>query len=89
MELGVIIMGWENILKGLEQYSFYLSQIEKVEKLLERLYEDIEEAAIKMNKETGLVMEQARSLITTIQKPTISKIEETLEEFKEKLEASI
>ncbi len=82
-------MGWENILKGLEQYSFYLSQIEKVEKLLERLYEDIEEAAIKMNKETGLVMEQARSLITTIQKPTISKIEETLEEFKEKLEASI
>jgi hypothetical protein len=82
-------MGWFSVLKGLEQYSFYLGQIEKTEKLLEKLYEDIEEAAIKMNKETGLLIEYGRNLIKQIQRPTILEAEKTLEELKEKLKETM
>ena len=81
-------MSWKDIVKGVEEYSFYFRQIEKVEKLLERLYEDIENSAIKMNKETGLAMENLRSIITSMQKPTILEIEKTIEELKEKLKTT-
>jgi F0F1-type ATP synthase membrane subunit b/b' len=82
-------MSWFSVLKGLEEYSFYLDQIEKTEKLLEKLYEDIEEAAIKMNKETGLLIEYARNIIEQIQRPTILDAEKTLEELKEKLKETM
>jgi len=81
-------MSWEDIVKGEEEYSFYLGQIEKIEKMLERLYDDIEKSAIEMNKQTGLPIEQARKIIKNIQKGTIDEIEKTLEEFKQKLERS-
>tara|TARA_R100000697_G_C5358554_1_gene173894 strand:- start:82 stop:330 length:249 start_codon:yes stop_codon:yes gene_type:complete len=81
-------MSWEDILKGEKEYSFYLGQIEKIETLLERLYEDIEKAAIEMNEQTGLPLEQARNIIKNIQKDTIEKVEKTLEEFRKKLERS-
>ena len=81
-------MSWEGILKGEEEYSFYLGQIEKIEKMLERLYDDIEKSAIEMNKQTGLPVEQARKIIKNIQKDTIDEIEKTLEEVKQKLETS-
>tara|TARA_R110000850_G_scaffold6237_4_gene24606 strand:- start:11 stop:277 length:267 start_codon:yes stop_codon:yes gene_type:complete len=81
-------MSWKDIVKGVEEYSFYFGQIEKVENLLEKLYEDIENSAIKMNKETGLAMESSRSIITSMQKPTILEIEKTIEELKEKLKTT-
>jgi|TARA_R100001463_G_scaffold52945_1_gene103882 predicted transcriptional regulator len=79
-------MNWEDILKGEREYSFYLGQIEKIEKMLERLYDDIEKSAIEMTKQTDLPLEQARKIIKNIQKGTIDEIEKTLEEFKQKLE---
>lgn len=82
-------MSWFSIFKGLEKYSYYLGQIEKTEKLLERLYEDIEEAAIKMNEETGLLVEYTRNLIKNIQRPTILELEKELEELKEKVKESM
>ena len=81
-------MSWEDILKGEKEYSFYLGQIEKIETLLEQLYEDIEKAAIEMNEQTGLPLEQARNIIKNIQKDTIENVEKTLEEFRKKLERS-
>ena len=81
-------MGWESILKGEREYSFYLGQIEKIETLLEKLYEDIEKAAIEMTEQTGLSLEQARNIIKNIQKDTIEEVEKTLEEFRKKLEGS-
>lgn len=81
-------MSWEKILKGEREYSFYLGQIEKIETLLEKLYEDIEKAAIEMTEQTGLPLEQARNIIKNIQKDTIEKVEKTLEEFRKKLEGS-
>ena len=81
-------MSWKDIVKGEEEYSFYLGQIEKIEEMLERLYDDIEKSAIEMNKQTGLSVEQARKIIKNIQKGTIDKIEKTLEELKQKLERS-
>jgi len=82
-------MSWFSILKGLEEYSFYLDQIEKTEEILERLYENIEEAAIKLNKETGLLIEDARDLIKQIQRPTILDAEKSLEELKEKVKETM
>ena len=81
-------MSWEDILKGEKEYSFYLGQIEKIETLLEKLYEDIEKAAIEMNEQTGLPLEQARNIIKNIQKDTIENVEKTLKEFRKKLERS-
>tara|TARA_R110002050_G_C8644098_1_gene489593 strand:- start:56 stop:349 length:294 start_codon:yes stop_codon:yes gene_type:complete len=85
---GEVTMSWKDIVKGVEEYSFYFGQIEKVENLLEKLYEHIENSAIKMNKETGLAMERSRSIITSMQKPTILEIEKTIEELKEKLKTT-
>jgi len=81
-------MSWKGIVKGEKEYSFYLGQIEKIEKMLERLYEDIEKIAIEMNEQTGFPLEQARNIIKNKQKDTIDEIEKTLEEFKQKLERS-
>jgi hypothetical protein len=87
-KFGEITMSWKDIVKGEEEYSFYLGQIEKIENMLERLYDDIEKSAIEMNKQTGLPLEQAREIIKNIQKDTIDAIEKTLEEFKQKLKRS-
>lgn len=81
-------MSWRDIVKGEKEYSFYLGHIEKIEKLLERLYDDIEKAAIEMNKQTDLPLEQARNIIKNKQRGTIARIENTLEELKEKLDRS-
>lgn len=81
-------MSWRDIVKGEEEYSFYLGQIEKIEEMLERLYDDIEKSAIEMNKQTGLPLEQTRKIIKNAQKDTIDEIEKTLEELKQKLERS-
>tara|TARA_Y100000114_G_C11703762_1_gene299824 strand:+ start:90 stop:344 length:255 start_codon:yes stop_codon:yes gene_type:complete len=82
-------MSWEDIIKGEREYSFYLRQIEKVQDLMDRLYEDIEKAAVKMNKETGYPLEDARKMIKGMQYETIKAAEETLEEFKKKLQDSM
>ena len=82
-------MSWEKILKTKEAYSFYLGQIEKIEELLERLYDDIEKSAIEMNKATGLSLEQARNIIKSLQEKTIKAIETTLEDFRKKLERAL
>ena len=82
-------MSWEKILKTKEAYSFYLGQIEKIEELLERLYDDIEKSAIEMNKVTGLSLEQARNIIKSLQEKTIKAIETTLEDFRKKLERAL
>ncbi len=82
-------MSWENIIKGEREYSFYLEQIEKIQGLMDRLYEDIEKAAVKMNQETGYPLEDARKLIEGMQDDTIKQAEATLEEFKKKLQESM
>tara|TARA_R110002051_G_scaffold165198_5_gene236090 strand:+ start:2783 stop:3037 length:255 start_codon:yes stop_codon:yes gene_type:complete len=82
-------MSWQKILKTEEAYSFYLEQIEKIEQLLEKLYNDIEKSAIEMNKETGVPVELARNIMKTIQRGTINKIETTLEDFRKRLEGTV
>ena len=82
-------MSWEDILKDEEAYSFYLGQIQKIEELLDRLYEDIEKSAIEMNKKTGVPVELARNIMKTIQRGTINKIEATLEDFRKRLERAL
>ncbi len=82
-------MSWKDIVKGEKEYTFYLEQIEKIENMLERIYDDIEKAAIEMSEKTELPLEQARNIIKNIQKDTINRIEETLQEFKDKLENQI
>ena len=61
-------MKWEDILKDEESYSHQLGLIERLEKLLDNLYDDIEEQAVKMNKETGYPVEEARKLIKNLKK---------------------
>ena len=46
------------------------------------------EEAIEMNKQTDLPLEQARNIIKNKQRGTIARIENTLEELKEKLDRS-
>tara|TARA_R110002012_G_C11569734_1_gene604253 strand:+ start:396 stop:659 length:264 start_codon:yes stop_codon:yes gene_type:complete len=82
-------MSWKDIVKGEKEYTFYLEQIEKIENMLERIYDDIEKAAVEMSEKTELSLEQARNIIKNIQKDTINRIEETLQEFKDKLENQI
>jgi DNA-binding transcriptional MerR regulator len=82
-------MSWEDIIKGEREYGFYLKQIEKIQDLMDKLYEDIEKAAVKMNQETGYPLEDARKLIQKMQGDTIKAAEETLEELKKKLQDSM
>ena len=82
-------MSWKNIIKGIEQYNFYLSKIEQLEELLEKMHEDIEESAKKMSEATGYDLKMARSLIKNIHSENIRRYEDTISEFKEKLEESI
>jgi len=79
-------MSWKDIVKGEKEYTFYLEQIEKIENMLERIYDDIEKAAVDMTEKTELSLEQARNIIKNIQKDTINRIEETLQEYKDQLE---
>lgn len=81
-------MSWKNIIKGIEQYDFYLSKIEELEELLENLHEHIEESAKKMSEATGYDLKMAIALIKSIHSETINRFEDTISEFKEKLEAS-
>lgn len=78
-------MSWRNILKDEESYSHQLKLIERLEKLIENLHDDIEEQAIKMNKETGYPVEEARKLIKNLQKDIINETEETLNRMRREL----
>lgn len=82
-------MSWEDIIKGEREYTFYMGQIEKIQDLMDRLYDDIEKAAAKMSKETGYPLEDARKLIEGMQGDTIKAAEDTLEELKKKLQDSM
>ena len=65
-------MSWQIILKSLEDYSFYLKQIEKAEKMLEKLYHN----AAK-NKNISLNSDY---------KTAISAMEEAIKQFRKQLE---
>tara|TARA_R100001015_G_C4594164_1_gene149454 strand:- start:637 stop:891 length:255 start_codon:yes stop_codon:yes gene_type:complete len=78
-------MKWKSILKDEQSYGEMLNLIERLEKLLENLYDDIEEQAIKMNKETGFPLEQARELIKNIQKDIINETEKELDRMRKEL----
>jgi len=79
-------MSWKDIVKGEKEYSFYLEQIERIENMRERTYDDIEKAAVKMAEKTELPLEQARNIIKNILKNTINRIEEDLQKYKDKVE---
>tara|TARA_R110002012_G_scaffold134294_1_gene287559 strand:- start:419 stop:673 length:255 start_codon:yes stop_codon:yes gene_type:complete len=78
-------MKWEDILKDEESYSHQLGLIERLEKLLDNLYDDIEEQAVKMNKETGYPVEEARKLIKNLKKDIIDETEKTLNRMRKEL----
>jgi len=78
-------MKWKSILKDEQSYGEMLNLIERLEKILENLYDDIEEQAIKMNKETGFPLEQARELIKNIQKDIINETEKELDRMRKEL----
>ena len=78
-------MKWEDILKDEESYSHQLGLIERLEKLLDNLYDDIEEQAVKMNKETGYPVEEARKLIKNLKKDIINETEKTLNRMRKEL----
>ena len=81
---------WFNTLKkGQQEYDFYFAKIEQIEKMLENLYDDIEEVAVKMSKDTGTSLENARNIVKGLQKDTINMIENTLEQFRKELENSL
>jgi len=76
---------WKDILKDEESYSHQLGLIERLEKLLDNLYDDIEEQAVKMNKETGYPVEEARKLIKNLQKDVINLAETELDRMRKEL----
>jgi len=76
---------WKDILKDEESYSHQLGLIERLEKLLDNLYDDIEEQAVKMNKETGYPVEEARKLIKNLKKDIINETEKTLNRMRKEL----
>ena len=78
-------MSWKDILKGEKEYSFYIEKIEKLEKMIDQLYDDIEQAAIEVSDKTNLPLKQARDLVKNMQKDTIAMMENTLEEFRGEL----
>ena len=80
-----MIVMWKDILKDEESYSHQLGLIERLEKLLDNLYDDIEEQAVKMNKETGYPVEEARKLIKNLQKDIINETEKTLNRMRKEL----
>jgi len=76
---------WKDILKDEESYSHQLKLIERLEKLLDNLYDDIEEQAVKMNKETGYPVEEAKKLIKNLKKDIINETEKTLNRMRKEL----
>ena len=76
---------WKDILKDEESYSHQLGLIERLEKLLDNLYDDIEEQAVKLNKETGYPVEEARKLIKNLQKDIINLAETELDRMRKEL----
>lgn len=89
-------MSWKDILKNDDElefnqfmYDFFLGQIDEVEKLLEKTYEDVEETAKKLSEDTGLSLERARRLVNGLKQKVIEEIEETLAQFRKELEKYI
>ena len=80
-----MIAMWKDILKDEQSYSHQLNLIERLEKLLEKLYDDIEDSAIKLNKDTGLPVEQARNIIKNLQKDIINETEKTISRMRKDL----
>ena len=80
---------WKDILKDEESYSHQLGLIERLEKLLDNLYDDIEEQAVKLNKETGYPVEEARKLIKNLQKDAINLAETELDRMRKELSRHI
>mgnify|MGYP007003165212 CR=1 FL=1 len=82
-------MSWKDILKGEREYSFYLQKIERLEKLIEKLYNDIEQAAIELSERTQVPLEEARNTIKNMQGDTITMMEATLQVFREELKGTL
>ena len=80
---------WRDILKDEESYSHQLGLIERLEKLLDNLYDDIEEQAVKLNKETGYPVEEARKLIKNLQKDAINLAGTELDRMRKELSRHI
>lgn len=81
-------MSWKDILKGEREYSFYLQKIERLEKMIEQLYNDIEQAAVELSEKTQLPLKQARDIIKNMQGETIAMMEATLQAFREELKGT-
>jgi len=84
-----VIAMWKDILKDEQSYSHQLNLIERLEKLLDNLYDDIEEQAVKMNKETGYPVEEARKLIKNLQKDAINLAGTELDRMRKELSRHI
>ena len=82
-------MSWKDILKGEREYSFYLQKIERLEKMIDQLYNDIEQAAIELSERTQLPLKQARDIIKNMQRETIAMMESTLKTFREEIKNTI
>ena len=82
-------MSWKDILKGEREYSFYLQKIERLEKMIDQLYNDIEQAAIELSERTQLPLKQARDIIKNMQGETIAMMEATLQAFREELKGTL
>lgn len=80
---------WKDILKDEESYSHQLELIEKIEKLLDKLYDDIEKEAVKLNRQTGFPLEKAREIIKTLQRDVITMAEKKLDRMREELSRHI
>ena len=80
-------MGWRDIVKGQEEYDFYMSKIERLEEIIEKFYEDVEINAKSLSEGTTYSYEDAVKLIMKLF-PQIDEAKEMLEELREKLEES-
>ena len=81
-------MSWKDILKGEKEYSIYLQKIERLEKLIEQQYNDMEQAAIELSERTQLPLKQARDIIKNMQGETTAMMEATLQAFREELKGT-
>jgi|SaaInlStandDraft_1057018.scaffolds.fasta_scaffold550875_1 hypothetical protein len=82
-------MSWKDIIKGEKEYSIYLQKIERLEKLIEQQYNNMEQAAIELSEKTQLPLSETRNIIKNIQKDTLAMMESTLETFREEIKDTI
>tara|TARA_R100000406_G_scaffold63979_1_gene44838 strand:- start:586 stop:837 length:252 start_codon:yes stop_codon:yes gene_type:complete len=80
-------MSWRDIIKGQEEYDFYMSKIERLEEIIEKFYEDVEINAKSLSEGTIYSYEEAVKLIMKMF-PQIDEAKKMLEELREKLEES-